>query len=227
MLRRWEIYALAPDAPQAMVAEMERRLLESQRHLPELLYSAVGHNRSPAGYDVAWEHAYESPESYQRYMVHPYHSNTIDRFLLNDSPERVVTDSDLDAGLVGYTCDGPVFHLPSGYARHLVLLRLTPGSADAFAVIAEQSKAADPRMVLSVFAENSFATRWLDGVNQIYPETTFTHIWEQGYANLADAEHASTNWQVSAGDMVEKSLELWYQIKGGYGYDAQQHAAVD
>lgn len=25
----------------------------------ELLYSAVGYNQSPAGYDFAWEHAYE------------------------------------------------------------------------------------------------------------------------------------------------------------------------
>jgi hypothetical protein len=220
MLRRWEIYSLAPDAPKAEVQEMERRLLECQRYLPELLHSAIGYNQSPVGYDVAWEHAYESPESYQRYMVHPYHSNIIDRFLLNDSPERVVTDSDLDAGLVGYACDGPVFYLPPGHARRLVLLRLRPGSADAFAAIAEQSRTSDPRMVLSVFAENSFATRWMDGVNQIYAETTFTHIWEQGYANLADAQAASTNWQAMAGNMIEKSLELWYSIKAGCGYDA-------
>ena len=101
MLRRWEIYALAPNVTREQVEEMEERLLEARRFLPELLYSAVGYNQSSAGYDIAWEHAYESPESYQRYMVHPYHSNVIDRYLLNDSPERIVTDSDLDAGLVG------------------------------------------------------------------------------------------------------------------------------
>jgi hypothetical protein len=219
MLRRWEIYSIAPNMPKEKVQEMERRLLECQRHLPELLYSAVGYNQSPAGYDFAWEHAYESPESYQRYMVRPYHSNIIDRFLLNDSPERVVTDSDLDAGLVGYVCDGPAFYLPPGYARRLVLLRLKPGSADAVAAITQQSQAADPRTILSVFAENRFATRWMDGVNQIYTETTFTHIWEQGYAGLADAGTASTDWRVKAGPMIEKTLELWYTIKAGYGYE--------
>lgn len=218
MLRRWEIYSLAAETPQDRVEEMERRLLECQRHLPELLHSAVGYNQSPVEYIVVWEHAYESPESYQRYMIHPYHSNIIDRFLLNDSPERVVTDSDLDAGLVGYACDGPVFYLPPGYARRLVLLRLKPGSADTFAAIAEQSKVANPAMLLSVFAENSFATRWMDGVNQIYPETTFTHVWEQGYTHLADAQAATTNWQVQAGEMIEKTLELWYTIKAGFGY---------
>ncbi len=223
MLRRWEIYTLAPNAPKARVEEMERRLLECQRHLPELLHSAIGYNTSPAGYDVAWEHAYESPESYQRYMVRPYHSNIIDRFLLNDSPERVVTDSDLDAGLVGYACDGPVFYLPPGYSRRLVLLRLKPGSADGFAAITARSEAANPRMVLSVFAENTFATRWMDGVNQIYPETTYTHIWEQGYATLADAETGSTDWQAAAGGMVEKTLELWYTIRAGYGYEDLPH----
>jgi hypothetical protein len=198
---------------------MERRLLECQRYLPELLHSAIGYNRSPAKLDVAWEHAYESPESYQRYMVRPYHSNIIDRYLLNDSPERVVTDSELDAGLVGYACDGPVFYLPAGYARRVVLLRLQPGTADAFAAIIEKMKDANRRMILSIVAENSFATRWMDGVNQIYETTTFSHIWEQGYADLADAEEARTDWKEMAGGMIEKALELWYTIKPGYGYE--------
>jgi hypothetical protein len=215
MLRRWEIYALAPNVTREQVEEMEERLLEARRFLPELLYSAVGYNQSSADYDIAWEHAYESPESYQRYMVHPYHSNVIDRYLLNDSPERIVTDSDLDAGLVGYSCEGPVFYLPSGYARRLVLLRLRPGSANAFAAIAKRVEAANPRMVHSIFAENTFSTRFMDGVNQVYEETTFSHIWEQGYVSLADAEAAEADWQDMAGDMIEKSLEIWYTIKAG------------
>jgi hypothetical protein len=218
MLRRWEIYTVNPATPRSKVEEMERRLLECQRYLPEVLHSAIGYNASPAGYDIAWEHAYESPESYQHYMVRSYHSNIIDRYLLNDSPERVVADSDLDAGLVGYVCDGPVFLLPPGYARRIVLLRLRPGSDDAFAAIAEETKAADSRMVLSVFSENSFATRWMDGVHQIYEKTTFSHIWEQGYADLADAETATSEWRERAGDMIEKTLELWYSIKAGCGY---------
>jgi|GEM_PF-2434205 len=220
MLRRWEIYTLAPDAPHENVLEMQRRFLESQRYLPELLYSAIGYNQSPAGLDIAWEHAYESPESYQRYMVHPYHSNIIDRFLLNDSPERIVTDNGADVGLVGYECDGPIFYLAPGYARRVVLLRLRQGSAGAFAAIAEKAKAVDPRMIQSIFAENSFATRWMDGVNQIYPDTTYTHIWEQGYADITDAEAASPTWRELAGEMIENALELWYKIKAGHGYES-------
>ncbi|WP_283407046.1 hypothetical protein [Novosphingobium panipatense] len=57
-----------------------------------------------------------------------------------------------------------------------MLLRLRPGSAEAFAVIVDQAKAANPQMILSVFAENSFATRWMNGVNQIYTQTAFTHV---------------------------------------------------
>jgi hypothetical protein len=220
MLRRWEIYALAPDAPPEKITEMERCLLEAQRYLPEVLHSAIGHNRSSAGYDVAWEHAYESAESYQRYMVRPYHSNIIDRYLLNDSPERVVADSDLDAGLVGYACDGPVFYLPAGHARRLVLLRLRPGSAVAFAEVVAQAEAANPQMILSVFAENTFATRWMDGMNQIYKQTTFSHIWEQGYRGLDDASLGPAGWTERGGDMIEQTLELWYTIKPGYGYGA-------
>lgn len=218
MLRRWEIYSLTPHAPKEKVQEMETRFLECQRYLPELLYSAIGYNQSPTGLDIAWEHAYKSPESYQRYMVHPYHSNVIDRFLLNDSPERIVTDNNLDVGLVGYACDGPVFHLPAGYARRIAFVRLRPGTEEAFTAIIDKAKAANPRMIQSNFAENSFATRWLDGVNQIYAGTTYTHIWEQGYVHLSDAEAASPNWQEWGSNMLEKTLELWYTIKAGYCY---------
>ena len=52
--------------------------------------------------DLVWEHAFASPEAYRRYMVHPYHAGVLDRYLLHDSPERVVIDNDLGAGLVGY-----------------------------------------------------------------------------------------------------------------------------
>src|SRR5271165_6620957 len=95
-----------------------RRLAEAfstcGQFIPEVLHSAVGWNLSPAPLQLVWEHAYASPEAYRRYMVHPFHAAVLDRYLLADSPERVVTDNDLGAGLVGYSCDGPTFGAAAG-----------------------------------------------------------------------------------------------------------------
>ncbi len=218
MLRRFELYSLAPDAPADKVAAMCKSMLDAQLYIPEVLHSAVGTNRSPVGIHVSWEHAYASPEAYQRYMIHPFHANIYDRYLLNDSPERIVTNNEYDVGLLGYSCETPIYFLPPGSARRLVLLRLKDGSEDAFRAVAERAKATNPKMVSSALGDNSFATRWLDGVTQILDSTTYTHIWEQGYATLADAAAAGNDWQAESSEIIEKVIELWYEVEAGHGY---------
>jgi hypothetical protein len=218
MLRRFEIYSLDPAAPQAKVDAMCLSMRRGPHYIPEILHSAIGHNKSEVGLHVVWEHAYDSPEAYQRYMVHPFHANIYDRYLLNDCPERIVTDNTYDVGLLGYSCETPVYWLPDGTARRLVLLRLK-GDAQRFQDITAKTKAANPKMIQSVLAENTFATRWLDGVTKLFEDTTYTHIWEQGYASLADAAAAGNAWQASADGLVEKFIELWYQLEGGDNYN--------
>jgi hypothetical protein len=219
MLRRYEIYAIDPGAPQERVSAMERAMRDAHRYIPEVLHSAVGYNKSPVQLSFVWEHAYASPAAYQRYMVHPFHANIYDRFLLNDSPERIVVNNRYDVGLLCYNCESAVYLLPPGAARRLVLLRLKPGAAQAFESIAEKARMADPNMMQSVIGENTFATRWLDGVTQILKDTTYTHIWEQGYASLAQAQAASSAWKGEAGDLIEQVIELWYELKTGEGYE--------
>ena len=216
MLRRFEIYSLDPKAPQAKVAAMQASMRNAQRYIPEVLHSAVGHNKSDVALHFVWEHAYESAESYQRYMVHPFHANIYDRYLLNDCPERIVTDNPYDVGLLGYSCAAPIYFLPARAARRLVLLRLAEGQADFFRAIAAEAQSANPQMILSVVAENTFATRWLDGVTQILESTTYSHIWEQGYESLAAAAAAGSEWRAPAGAAVEKVIELWYELDAGY-----------
>ncbi len=226
MLRRFEIYSLDPGAPKSRIEAMDISMRHAQRFIPEVLHSAVGYNRSPAGLDFVWEHGYESPEAYKRYMVHPFHANIYDRYLLNDSPERIVSNNPYDVGLLGYSCEEPIYFLPPGASRRVVLLRLKEGTAEDFRLITEREKAANVRMILSVFAENTFGTRWLDGVTKILDDTTYHYIWEQGYATLADAGEASTDWQVEAGGMIEKVIELWYELKTGEGYENDVVAAA-
>ena len=216
MLRRFEIYSLDPKAPQKKVAAMQASMRNAQRYIPEVLHSAVGYNKSDVALHFVWEHAYESSESYQRYMVHPFHANIYDRYLLNDSPERIVTDNPYDVGLLGYSCGAPSYFLPDGSARRLVLLRLAEGQADFFRAITAKAQSANPQMIVSVLAENTFATRWLDGVTQMLDSTTYSHIWEQGYESLAAAAAAGSDWRASAGAAVEKVIELWYELDAGY-----------
>ncbi len=216
MLRRFEIYSVDPKAPQEKLAAMRASMRNAQRYIPEVLHSAVGDNKSEVGLHFVWEHAYESSASYQRFMVHPFHANIYDRYLLNDSPERLVTDNSYDVGLLGYSCDAPSYFLPGGSARRLVLLRLADGQADVFRAITAKAQSANPQMTVSVFAENTFATRWLDGVTQMLDSTTYSHIWEQGYKSLAAAAAAGSDWRASAGASVEKVIELWYELDAGY-----------
>ena len=219
MLRRYEVYVFDPKASAQDKEAMDRSMRHAQRWIPEVLHSALGYNRSPTGLDLVWEHAFESTEAYKRYMIHPFHANIYDRYLLCDSPERIVVNAPYDVLLLGFSCDRPTYFLPSGYARRVALVRLEPGSEGKFKQITEREKAANPDMLLSLLAENTFATRWMDGVTQIVESTTYTHIWEQGYRTLAEAEAASTAWQGEGADIIETSVELWYELATGDGYD--------
>jgi hypothetical protein len=216
MLRRFEIYSMDPNARPEKVEAMRASMRNAQRYIPEVLHSAVGYNKSDVALNFVWEHAYESSETYKRYMIHPFHANIYDRYLLNDSPERIVTNNPYDVGLLGYSCDSPIYFLTNGAARRLVLLRVAEGREKFVRAITEEARSRNPRMILSVFAENTFATRWLDGVTRILEHTTYSHIWEQGYVSLEDAAVAGNDWRASAGAEVEKFIELWYEIDAGY-----------
>jgi hypothetical protein len=219
MLRRFEIYSVAANVPPEALQAMATAMRDCGSYIPELLHSAASSARSDTALNFVWEHAYASPESYRRYMVHPYHAAILDRYLLNDSPERIVTDNDLGLGLAGYRCDAPDFLLPAGAARRVVALRLKPGAADRFAEIAE-AEARRAGMIVSVFADNFFASRWFDGETQTAPEPPFTHLWEQGFASLDTALAHDAGWQAGAGAMVERSVELLYAIEPGKDYAA-------
>ena len=179
MLRRYEMYSISPDATPAAVRRLADAFLHCGRFIPEVLDSAIGTNLSEAPVRLVWEHAYESPAAYQRYMVHPFHACILDRSLLADSPERIVSDNDLGAGLVGYACDGPVYRMASG-VRRLVLLDLEP-STDTAALAAKMH---DEGLRVSVFAENTMGSAWMDGVTPITGRPPWSHVWEQGFADL-------------------------------------------
>ncbi len=180
MLRRYEMYSIRPDADSAAIRCLETSFLECGSFIPEVLDSAIGANLSDAGVQLVWEQAYESAEAYQRYMVHPFHACVLDRYLLADSPERIVSSNDLAAGLVGYPCVGPVYRLSKG-VRRLVLLSVRSG-VDALAELV--GAAAIDGLVVSIVAPNTMGSAWFDGVTPITGPPRWSHVWEQGWEDL-------------------------------------------
>ena len=225
MLRRFELYSLAGERAPG-VAALEDACRRCGEFIPDILFSRLGGNRSDAPLDLVWEHAFASPASYRRYMVHPFHAAVLDRYLLHDSPERVVTDNGLGAGLVGYHCDGPVFHLDSG-VRRLVLLRVDrrapPAALLRFTQILADAPAQVDGMVVSVAAANSLGGAWFDGEAPVGPRPRWTHLWEQGFrtpdalASYRDgtsipAEAERRGWEGWMDGLVAGALSVHYDL---------------
>jgi hypothetical protein len=229
MLRRFEMYSIRDGAPAAAVEKLRAALRDCSRFIPEVRHSAVGTNLSRAPLHLVWDHAYESADAYRCYMVHPFHACVLDRYLLSDSPERIVSDNGLGAGLVGYACDAPVFYLGRG-ARRLVLLHVAEEAPDEAVRAVGQlvsDAASSTGMCVSVFAENTFASRWFDGVTPLAGRPSWTHLWEQGFESLHDmrsyldgdspsARAERSGWVSVAGGIVQRSLDVSYEIQPGW-----------
>lgn len=218
ILRRFEMFTVAPGVPAALRAAMTLGMRDCARYVPDILDSAIGFNCSAAAIEVVWEHAYESPAAYRRYMEHSFHANILDRYLTHDSPEKITAPNGLGLDLVGYACETPSYFLPHG-ARRIVALRLREGAGATFAGIAADA-ARRAGLAISVFAENTLANRWTDGVTAISGPPVFSHIWEQGFRSLAEAQRFEPGWREIAKDMIENSAEVIYAILPGFNYGA-------
>ena len=228
MIRRFEIYRIRPDAEPDEVDALETACRRAGQFIPEVMYSRVGWNRSDAPAQVVWEHAFTSPEAYQRYMAHPFHANVLDRYLLNDSPQRVVVDNDLGAGLVGYHCTGPVFELASGI-RRIVLLRVdrraSPADVRGLTDRLDHGAAEADELILSVVGANTLGSAWFDAVTQIADPPRWTHLWEQGFSGIdeLDAYLAGPSALAAAerqgfdgwmNGVIRRAASLYYEIDG-------------
>ena len=229
MLRRFEVYALRPDAPVERVRDLEAACRQCGRFIPEVIDGAVGTNLSDAPVDLVWEHAFADAAAYRRYMVHPYHVVVLDRYLLADSPERVVADDTLGAGLVGYTCEQPSYRTDDG-VRRLVLLQLDrgadPDTVDRLRIDLESTAHRHAEASLSVMAPNSLGACWFDGEHPVGPPPRWTHVWEQAFAHLAafDAYRADATvfagadagaWATWSAGLVRRVAEVFYERQLG------------
>lgn len=228
MLRRFEMYSVAQEAADDAVRALATACRRCGEYIAEVSHSAVGWNLSDAPVQLVWEHAFASPEAYQRYMVHPFHAAVLDRYILADSPERVVSDNDLGAGLVGYHCDGPVFEMKRG-VRRLVLLRVAgqaaPGDVRRMEDVLHDVPAGADQMIVSVVGANTLGPAWFDGVTPVGGRARWTHLWEQGFLDWDDLEayrHGGSSlavterlrWDGWMDGIIESAVDLSYEIDG-------------
>jgi len=212
MLRRFESYGFAPDADPEHRAELARVLRDTGRHIAEVRDSAVGHNRSATPVDLVWEHAYDRPDAYARYMCHPFHICVLDRFLLPENPECITASRrDLQLGLFGYEVPGAPFRAAAG-VRRVVAMRAAP-DAEAAAVddlLARLNRRVGsvPGVEVSVAAPNTMGLEW-------FPDG-WTHVWEQAFADeRAMVASLDDEAALLAGSPMGEWVDLWYAIEPG------------
>src|SRR3954447_15113114 len=164
-IRRWEMFTVAPDAPEPARDRLRRAMRDCDRFVPGITRCAVGTNTTGGPIELVWETTYASVGAYATtYMTHPYHAALLDRFLLPDCPERITTSNDFGAGLVGYTGDG---HRPLGPVAVRRPLRLDFADPSAADDVAAAVADADDGWSESFLAENTMATRWFDGESDL------------------------------------------------------------
>ena len=226
MLRRFELYASAPRRPGRVGERPRARRVSLRPPHPRgaLLRGRADVADSPV--DLVWEHAFDSPAAYRRYMAHPYHAAVLDRYLLADSPERIVADDALGAGLVGYALRRPRIRVAVG-ARRVVLLRVDQAAAAEDVERLWRTLRAAPSdvagMAVSVVAPNTLGPAWFDGETPITGPPRWTHLWEQGFVSLdamaayRDGSSAAARvereaWTGTTGGVIRRAAEVAYAL---------------
>jgi hypothetical protein len=209
MLRRFESYAFRDSTSSESVAALARVLQRAGEFIPEVLYSAVGRNRSEADIELVWEHAYDGADAYARYMCHPYHICILDRYLLPESPECITAPKPgLGLGLLGYEVDDDRFRRDRGI-RRLVAMKAAPDAEPntwtSFVAELTERPSHAPELRVSIVAPNTMGLEW-------FP-TGWTHVWEQAYDDEQSMRRAipDETKTLEAGPL-EDWVDVWYRL---------------
>jgi len=209
MLRRFESYAFRDGTSPGQIAELTRALRRASEFIPEILFSVAAENQSVADAALVWEHAYEDPAAYARYMCHPYHICVLDRFLLPESPECITAPRpELGLGLLGYEVDGAPFRRDRGIRRLVAMKaasRVETGAWRVFAAGLTDLPARSHDLRVSIVAPNTMGLEWSpDG---------WTHLWEQAYDDEAAMRRSLTaEAGLLASGPIEGWTDLWYPL---------------
>jgi hypothetical protein len=208
VLRRFESYAFADATTPDQVAELTRVLRAAGEFIPEVLFSAVGQNGSDADVALVWEHAYDGPDAYARYMRHPYHICVLDRYLLPESPECITAPRpQLGLGLLGYDVPDDSFRLERG-VRRLVAMKaadaVDPREWERFASQLTARTADVTGMRVSIVAPNTMGLEW-------WPKG-WTHLWEQAYDDELAMRRALDDERELLTGLLDGWVDVYYRL---------------
>jgi hypothetical protein len=176
MIRRFYVLPLARGAEPTSIDQFQRALADADAYIDGLQDSSAGIDTQRN--TMIWEMRFVDEDTYTgAYMVHPYHVDTLDRYLISDSPERIAHD----IATMRYTCRAAGKPLMYGI-RRIMLMNLDRESADAGAAILEGLAGRATGMRESVFSADDIA--W----NFPGKGSTWTHVWEQGFDDEASME---------------------------------------
>jgi hypothetical protein len=187
VIRRFYILPLRPGVPEGRVDEFVRVLNDSDQFIPGLLDSSAGVDFDSR--TVLWENTFVDEATYSGpYMVHPYHVSAIDNYVMADSPECITHDIYTSR----YQMPGAVPRLDHGI-RRLVLMNVAEGS-DTSAI---DALAAEPAgMATSVLCPDNVG--WVSAKGR-----PWTHIWEQGFTDMAALQRHLDTRDGVAGSSLE------------------------
>jgi len=108
---------------------------------------------------------------------------------------------------------GPCGVSPSNQVLARVLVPTTDMIAPAFAGAASEA-GKNAGAIMSVVGTNTLANTWFDGETPHGPPPRWSHIWEQGYGDLATLEEhgSSTGADFLHEQGVERFIELRYEV---------------
>jgi hypothetical protein len=204
VLRRFESYAFDESATAEQIADLASALRRCGEFITEVRDSAVGMNQSEADVALVWEHAYEGPDAYARYMCHPYHICVLDRYLLPESPECITAPrAQLGLGLMGYEIGDARFRRDSG-VRRLVALKVSAVDDGEWNAFVETLEGA-PELRVSIVAANTMGLEW-------FPNG-WTHVWEQAYDDERAMQRAIAGEAVLLGaGPIEGWVDVYYRL---------------
>jgi len=172
MIRRFYILPLDHGVSDENAQDLARSFSDADLFIDGLWESASGVDLDSR--TVIWEHNFIDEETYAGpYMVHPYHCQTLDHFLLPDSPGRISHDF----FTARYTIPKDSKRLGKGI-RRVLLLHIEEGS-DLSSL--ENFDAEGAGMAMSVFSPENVA--WVSVKGR-----SCTHIWDQGFADMTALE---------------------------------------
>lgn len=173
MIRRFYIMPLDHGVSDDKVEEFRQSFDNADLFIDGLHDAACGVDLNSR--TVVWENNFDSEENYTGpYMLHPYHAQSLDNYIVFESPECISHDIYTARYIIP---DGTAQTLQKGI-RRVMLLHIEEGS-DTSAI--ENFDHAAAGMATSVFSP--------ENVTYVSPKgRSCTHVWDQGFTDMAALE---------------------------------------